>query len=400
MLGNYARPESPLALLGAILVLVAVGAFIYWVLRLRRPVPKPRYVEALNALLEGDDETALRELRQTVQVDPTNTDAYLRLGNLLRKKGALDRALRIHRDLDVGTILRRKLSPEEKARIREAIADDLLALRRTDEALQVLANLLSHDRENARIRSKMVAIQERRSEWDEAYELFREGMRIRKEKAPDKLARYRALCGTFVLQGGDVERAKQVFHEALKIDADCPEALYRLGCIAYDAGELDEAIVHWEHFHQVAPEQAYLTFTRFEQALFETGNLNRMEDVYRSLLAKLPSNLPTLLALSAFHARRGEDGRAIDLARRAVETRPQSNDARTALLLLLCESRSPDRAVQEIVGFHKEFPPAGQPLSCSRCGHPSEEPFWRCPQCLTWNTASPAPASSSSSASS
>lgn len=399
MMGNYSTPESPMALLLAILFLAAVGGFIYWVLRRRRPAPRPRYVEALNALLEGDDETALRELRQTVQVDPTNTDAYLRLGNLFRKKGALERALRIHRDLDIGTILRRKLAPEEIARVREAIADDLLALRRTDEALQVLASLLAHDRENARIRSKMVAIQERRSEWDEAYELFREGLKLRKEKAPDKLARYRALCGTSFLQAGDAEKAKLAFHEALKADPDCPEALYRLGGIAYEAGELEEAVVHWEHFHQIAPDEAHWTFDRFEQALFETGNLNRMEEIYRAVLAKAPNNLETLLALSAFHARRGEDGKAIDLARRAVDTRPQSTAARSGLFLLLSESRAPERAVQEIVAFLKENPPAGRPPSCPRCGYQSEDPFWRCPQCLTWNTASPVPATSSSASS-
>ncbi|MFH1680993.1 MAG: tetratricopeptide repeat protein, partial [Candidatus Eisenbacteria bacterium] len=366
------------------------------VLRRRRPAPRPRYVEALNALLEGDEETALRELRQTVQVDPTNTDAYLRLGNLLRKRGALDRALRIHRDLDVGTILRRKLSAEEKARVREAIADDLLAARRTEEALQVLGNLLSHDKGNSRIRSKMVAIHERRSEWDEAYELFREGMKVRKEKAPEKLARYRAICGTSVLQAGDAERAKEVFLEALKVHPDCPEALYRLGAIAFEAGEMEEAIGHWERFHRVASEQAYLTFDRLEQALFETGNLNRMEEVYENLLGRTPDNMPALLALSDFYSRRGEDDKAIDLAQRAVESDSLSSAARSRLFLLLGESRPPERAVREIVGFVKENPIPLPPLKCPRCGFPGEEPFWRCPQCLTWNPIAPAPAASSS----
>ncbi|MBM3319417.1 MAG: tetratricopeptide repeat protein [Candidatus Eisenbacteria bacterium] len=396
MLGNYGRPESPAVLLLGLLFLLAVAGLIVWILRRRRPAPRPRYVEALNALLEGDEENALRELRQTVQVDPTNTDAYLRLGSLLRKRGALDRALRIHRDLDVGTILRRKLSAEEKARVREAIADDLLALRRTEEALQVLSGLLAHDKENARIRSKMVALHERRSEWDEAYELFREGMKIRKEKAPEKLARYRAICGSSVLQAGDAERAKLIFLEALKLHPECAEALYRLGAIAYDAGEMEEAIGYWERFHQAAPELAYVTFDRLEQALFETGNLNRLEEVFQAILGRAPENPPTLLALSDFYSRRGEDNKAIDSARRAVESDPSSSAARSRLLYLLCTNRTPERAVREAADFLKENPIPTPPLACPRCGFPGEEPFWRCPQCLTWNAAAPGPATSSS----
>ena len=399
MLSNYSNSESPILLFLALVFLAAIGGFAYWVLRRRRPAPRPRYVEALNALLEGDDDTALRELRQTVQVDPTNTDAYLRLGNLLRKKGALDRALRIHRDLDVGTILRRKVTPEERFRIREAIADDLLASRRTEEALQVLSNLLAQDKENERIRSKMVAIQERQSEWDEAFELFREGLRVRKEKAANKLARYRALCGASLLKAGETEKAKRVFAEALEIDPDCPEALYRLGELAFDAGEMEDAIAHWERFQRTSPGLAFLTYRRLEHALYEAGNLNRIEEVYNSVLSRVPNDLPTLLALSDFYSRRGEDGKAIDTGRRAVESHPSSSAARSRLVSLLCETRAPERAVQEIAGFLKENPAPVPPIACSRCGFQTDEPFWRCPQCLTWNTASLGPASSSSSAS-
>jgi len=122
----------------------AVAAILFFVLKkLSRKKPaESRYVEALSALLAGDEEKALADLRQTVQAEQSNIDAYLRLGNLLRKRGAVNRALRIHRDLDVGTFFRRKLTAAEKFRIREAIADDLLAARRPDEALATLDELL------------------------------------------------------------------------------------------------------------------------------------------------------------------------------------------------------------------------------------------------------------------
>jgi len=373
-------------LIGAALV-VAVVVVIVWSRKARRKPSRSRYVEALNALLEGDEETALRELRQTVQVETGNADAYLRLGNLLRKRGAIDRALRIHRDLDVGTFFRRPVSPEERFRIREAIADDLLAARRTDEALQVLGELLKSDKLNDRIRSKMIGIHERRSEWDEAFELFREGLRARKEKAPEKLARYRAFCGTALLEAGEKEQAKKAFLEALKLDANTPEALYRLGSMYYEVEDLTEAIVYWERFHRAAPDQAHVTFERFERALFETGNLNRMMEVYETILAAHPREERTLLALSTFHHRRGETDKAIELAQRAVESNPSSAAARNRLTLLLCESDDPKEAAAFLSRFLKDHLPPAAPIVCSNCGSQAAEPFWRCPQCLKWNTA-------------
>lgn len=388
------------AVLGpALLLLLLIGALLVF-FRLRRPPePRSRYVEALNALLEGDDEAALRDLRQTVQTEPTNIDAYLRLGNLLRKRGHWERALRIHRDLDVDTFFRKKLTVEEKKRIREAIADDLLAARRTDEALGVLGGLLARDKENGKIRAKMVSIHERRSDWDKAFELYREGLKLQKDHSKDRLARYRAFCGASYLDGGDRERAKRVFLEALKLDENNQESLYRLGEICYDAGELDQALLYWERFHKASPAHAWLTYERFETALYETGNLNRMEEVYGAVLALAPSEVKTLLALSTFHARRGEDDRAMELVRRAVEGNPASPAARARFTILTAETRPPEKAVEEIVAFLKKNPPPTGDLGCSRCGYRSEGAFWRCPQCLMWNTlvSDPPPSSSGSS---
>lgn len=396
MMGSLDSVTSESIVAAAVVLLALVGGVFLAVRYRRKPELRSRYVEALNALLEGDDETALRELRQTVQAEPTNIDAYLRLGNLFRKKGAWERALRIHRDMDVGTFFRKKLSPDEKRRIREAIADDLLAARRTEEALGVLQGLLVKDKENHKLRGKIMTIHERRGEWEQAFELYREGLKQRKEQSNEKLARYRAFGAATLLEGGKRDEARNGFLEALKLHDANPAALYRLGEFVYDEGELDQSVLYWERFHQAAPKLAWLTYERLETALYETGNLNRVEEMYRAVLDKAPMDVPTLLALSAFHARRGEDDHAIDLLRRAVEGNPASARARTRFALLVGETLSPEQAASSIVDFFKKNPvPAGS-LGCDRCGYRSEGPFWRCPQCLTWNTLVSDPPSSSS----
>ena len=76
-------------LLPYLIAAIAVIAIVWFVRRARRkPQLRSRYTEALNALLEGNEDRALEDLRQTVLVERTNIDAFLRLGNLLRKKGA------------------------------------------------------------------------------------------------------------------------------------------------------------------------------------------------------------------------------------------------------------------------------------------------------------------------
>ncbi len=377
-------------LLPAVLVavIIIIGVVIFRSSRRKKP-EEPRYVEALSALLAGNEDRAIEDLRQTVRVERSNIDAYLRLGNLLRKKGHIERALRIHRDLDVGTFFRRKLTDREKARIREAIADDFLAARRPDEALAVLADLLRRDKSNTRIRRKMVAVYERLGAWDKAFGLHQEGFRVRKEKAPERVARYRAFCGTAYLDAGDSATAARVFEEVLRIDPTCPEALFRLGGIRFDNGDLHEAIGFWERFHEASPELAHLTFENFERALFETGDLNKMEKVYKAILEKQPNHNQTLLSLSAFYARRGETDEAIVEARRAADKHPASAEALARLMSLYSRSDSSSDACREISETIADRKSAEIELCCSRCGHTSDKPFWRCPKCLDWYTARP-----------
>lgn len=374
---------------GPWVVLVLAAGLLYLLIRplMKREEPRSRYVEALNALLEGDEERAFEELKLTVQVDKANVDAYLRLGNLLRRRGAIERALRIHRDLDVGTFFRRKITPEEKVQIREAIADDLLAARRADEALAVLGDLLKVDKTNQRIRRKMVAIHERQSQWNRAFTLYREGFRVRKEKAPERVARYRAFSGNAMLQEGDRDRAIAAFNEALQIDPAAPEALYRLGELHFEDSNLEEVTGFWERFHRASPGLAFLTFERFEQVYFESGHLGRMEKVYETILESSPKELETLLALSSFYSRRGEWEDALVYGRRARNADPLSVRAWSHMLLLMTHDAGDSKVVEEIRHELTGKDPARRELICGTCQYTDGAPFWRCPQCLNWYTA-------------
>ena len=52
----------------------------------------PPYIIGLRALVDGDEDTAIRELKNAVRIDSSNVDAYIRLGDLFRARGeAVDR---------------------------------------------------------------------------------------------------------------------------------------------------------------------------------------------------------------------------------------------------------------------------------------------------------------------
>ena len=70
----------------------------------KTPAQNP-YVEALKMIIDNDHEGAFRELNRAVKSGFAPTDAYIKLGNLLRARGEASKALQIHQSLTVKTNL-------------------------------------------------------------------------------------------------------------------------------------------------------------------------------------------------------------------------------------------------------------------------------------------------------
>jgi tetratricopeptide (TPR) repeat protein len=77
----------------------------------------------------------------------------------------------------------------------------------------------------------------RQGKLQEAVECFYRAIKARPGPLPPKLDFAFAL-----LEGGNVPRAEDVFHEVLKMKPDQPRALLGLGCCAFEQGEWDRAL--------------------------------------------------------------------------------------------------------------------------------------------------------------
>ena len=86
-----------------ILVIAIVTSFFFYYKK--KPILKNNsnklYTEALNMLVRGDSENAIRLLRDVVKQDTNHLDAYLQLGDILRQEGNSQNAIKIHQSLTV-----------------------------------------------------------------------------------------------------------------------------------------------------------------------------------------------------------------------------------------------------------------------------------------------------------
>ena len=102
------------------------------------------YIEALEALLQGDVENAILKLKDLVQYDTNNIRAYLRLGDIFRENQKAEQALKIHQSL----ILRKRLSKALQSEIYMSLAKDYFELKKFEKVQFYLLEILKIDKKN------------------------------------------------------------------------------------------------------------------------------------------------------------------------------------------------------------------------------------------------------------
>ncbi len=370
-----------IAALGLIALLWLLWAWVR-VQRRRAAPPLAPYTQALSALVGGDRVEALRRLKEAVQLDSENLDAYVRLGDLLRESGQVQKALAVHRDLTV----RPRLQEADRVRILESLTRDYLAADRFEEAGQSAERLRHVDRANRFASRALQQVAEALHDWPRALQVVEEQT---KQQGRDKasLARYRGFVGAEELAVGHTKEARQHFEEALKLDPECLLAELYLGDMEETEGRMDKAVDHWRNVALKAPAHADLVFDRLERAFFELGNYGEVVSFYRELLDRSPreASVPALLALAEIHRRKGDLVEAEAFIQEALEVDPDHMRARRQLVKLALDRRDPHAALIHVDRLLSSIERGEGPGNCRHCSCALDRALWRCPHCRGLN---------------
>jgi lipopolysaccharide biosynthesis regulator YciM len=375
------------SLLLVVVTAAAVALGVHLVYRTPRPettVPPSEapYKRAITCLVHGDQDEALRHLKETVRRDTNNVEAYAWLGDLLRQRGQPARALAIHRELAV----RHLTDPALEERIYESLTRDYLMLDRPANALLAAEKLRALNRQNRTALELLLKVYEAQRDWDKACATAEELARL-DGRGASFVALYKSYIGRDHLTRGQHRDALRWLKDALRTDGRCLQALLSLGDVYYAEGKLDQAISLWRAVTMRHPKLAYLVFDRLEKVYFEKGIFSEVYRIYEELLREDGRDARTLLALATMHERKGETERALRLVREALEHSPSDLHARHQLVRLLAERGEIDAVMNEVSRLIE--PPSSDAvgsLTCRRCGTRAPDVFWRCPRCEEWET--------------
>jgi len=331
-----------------------------------RQAPKA-YFKGLNFLLNEQQDQAIDAFIEAVQNDPDTSELHFALGNLFRRRGEYQRAVRVHQHL----LSRGDLSGQDRQRAQHALALDFLKAGLLDRAEEAL-NKLQGTRYEAQAQLALLSIYERARDWPQAAQVARRLQGSGEGSFDSRLAHY--LCE----QAADREDIG-VLQQALTLAPQAPRPRLELALRLEQSGQTAAALDGLLALADTAPEALPL----FALALVR--------------LARLCHREAEVMAVLQTHYDRSH---ALDVLEALVQLDPSSDTARDWYARHLQHLPSLVAASRWMAGEkleHEQFHPqvqraldhAVKPLTayrCAACGFTAKRHFWQCPGCQAWDS--------------
>lgn len=342
-----------------------------------RRAPKA-YFKGLNFLLNEQQDQAIDAFIEAVQNDPDTSELHFALGNLFRRRGEYDRAVRVHEHL----LSRGDLTPADRERAQHALALDFLKAGLLDRAEDAL-NRLEGTPFEAQARLALLAIYERSRDWSHAASIAQKMHAADQGDFSTRQAHYLCEQALALSVQGDRAGAKALLEQAIAAAPDAARARIELARLLQLMGQPDAVLDTLQTLGERAPAALPLA----APLLVEAGNATgRQAEVHARLVAHYEQS-PSLDVMESIVAMEAANDATQATARvRYVQHLDKERSLVAAAKWLSTEKLE-----------HEEFHPqiqralehAVKPLTryrCAACGFEARQHFWQCPGCQTWDS--------------
>ena len=196
-----------------------------------RSAPKA-YFMGLNYLLNEQQDEAIDAFIEAVQKDPDTSELHFALGNLFRRRGEYERAVRVHRHL----LSRTDLSIADRDRAQHALAQDFLKAGLLDHAEEALRALKGSTYE-ARAQLALLGIYERSRDWVPAGEAARALESTGQQDLTRQRAHYLCERALEAHKQGQPEQAQELLLQAMQIAPQAARPRLEQALLLQAAGE-------------------------------------------------------------------------------------------------------------------------------------------------------------------
>ncbi|MEN1727829.1 MAG: lipopolysaccharide assembly protein LapB [Pseudomonadota bacterium] len=338
------------------------------------------YFRGLNYLLNEEPDKAIEVFLQIAEVNQDTVETHLALGNLFRRRGEMDKAIRFHKHI----MTRSNLSEEQRSQALFELGEDYLQAGLLDRAEKLFRELIEQGAASPIPTRQLLVIYQQEKDWDEAISMARTLPRDGAERNP-LIAQFHCEIAQEALLGSDQDLARQSLRQARRYDPKNPRARLLEGEMAWMTEDWSRAGDHYRAACDLDADCLIQVLHRIEHCHQQLDDLEGLESWLDDLVQRTTMSTP-LLALARLRVASDPQG-AAQLVLDRMARRPTVRGLQFLTGLLIEQGVRLDRMDPVLIRDLLDRLLKDQPAyRCEHCGFSGSSYHWLCPSCRNWNT--------------
>lgn len=339
-----------------------------------RQAPKA-YFRGLNFLLNEQQDQAIDAFIEAVQNDPDTSELHFALGNLFRRRGEYERAVRVHEHL----LQRGDLPQPDRDRAQHALALDYLKAGLLDRAESALRKLEGTAFEEE-ARFALLSIYERSRDWEHASQIASKLGGTSRGSFAGRQAHYLSEQANALVAAGQADAAMDLLEQACRLAPTVGRPLIELATLNHQRGQTQAALDNLLTLEKTAPQSLPLA----------TGLMISMAEHHDAFAA------PIVKLLKSHY----QHTPSVDVMQAIATLEKEPAASRQTYIDHLESEASLVAASRWIAGenlgtehqnqlLKRALDLATKPLMryrCAACGFEATQHFWHCPGCQAWDS--------------
>lgn len=376
----------------ALLLLLPVAAASGWYMHGRRATDDelsasldPDYLRGIHYLVNDESDRAIESFVRVLEVNNDTVDMHLALGNLFRRQGEVERALKIHQNL----VARPNLGETHRNQARYELARDYLRAGVLDRAENLFRELAEQNVFLEPTMSGLITIYEQERDWSRAIDATRRLEAERGYSMRPVIAQYYCELAEHARDAEDFDDMRQYLKQARNSYRDCVRATLLRGALAERDDDPRLAIRIYRQVLKQDKDFVSEILQPMRRCYTRIGELRDYGLYLREVMDMVDTVQPHIAYAGLLH----DEGRTDEaIAHLSQYLQRQANWIGFHQLLDLTRSSAQSGLTGPLDSLRQSL---GRILErqaiylCGHCGFSGRYLHWQCPSCRQWNSMAP-----------
>jgi lipopolysaccharide biosynthesis regulator YciM len=341
------------------------------------------YYKAVEALLNENSEEAVQNFLDILRVNPETIEVYFTLGRVLRKRGDVERAIRVHQNL----LTREDLGKEVQEKAKFELAQDFLEAGIFDRAETLFEDLLQ-TKYAVEARKFLLRLYPSVQEWDKAFEVAKAVEHETGQSLLSSKVHFLCQSAQFNMKEGSIELAIEKIQQAQRLSPQAIRPVLLQAELEAGQGLWQTAVSTLNRLYQ-ENESAVRLIAPLMLKITQTAEQSQVGIEWAEKISIDSIGIEGLEALVGVYMSLGQQGKALESARSHWQKYPDL--ARFNLWVRTASEvgqNSEKDLAQTLLSSVGGILRREARYQCHLCDFHLRRHAWQCPGCLSWDSFS------------